>query len=638
MFKLGKNIVFLVTVILSIFFLLILFIIFDYGKHLNEIDNSLLQAEANSKKMRLNSELMAIARARSRKTLQLIDTEDVFEKDEINLELGKLASRFARARVKVLGGQLEPEEKALYLQQEKIVPIILPAQREAVSLSMLGTDESDKKARDLIYQVVLPGQTKLMDTFAKLIDFEQNQISTFSKLNKESAKKLRDKNNFLVSFTLAILAFLSFMVIRRIRKIQTQLQNSRDDLELKVVERTHEALEAKELAEHANQAKSEFLANMSHEIRTPMNAIINLNYLALEQEMNDVARDYVSKSHESAENLLGILNDILDFSKIEAGQLQIEKIPFNLKELINGMLATLRIMAEKKSLELKYDEMSIPTVSVFGDPLRIRQILSNLVSNAIKFTAEGYVELSVKQILEDEETVKVVFSVTDTGIGIPDEKINLLFSAFQQADNSITRQFGGTGLGLTISKQLVTDMHGEMNVESRYGHGSTFSFTLPFQINHSVEPVVQSCKPGDKSCRVEHTTSLAGKVVLLVEDNLTNQIVAKALLNKVSIEPLIANNGLEAIKMVEQHKIDLVLMDIQMPELDGYQATSRIREIPAFDDLTIVAMTANAMQQDIDKCYEVGMNDYISKPLDVELFKGMLHKWLDDTGDVANAR
>ena len=635
MFNLSKNIVFLVTMNLSIFFLLILFVVFDYGKHLNDIDSTLQQTEIYSQKMRLNSEMMAIARSRSRKTLQLIDTEDVFEKDEISLELGKLASRFSRMRIKALKSQIAPEEKRLYLQQEKIVPIILPAQREAVRLSMIATAESDKKARSIIYQTVLPGQAQLMDTFGKLIDFEQQQISNFSKINQESTKKLQDKNNFLVSFTLVILVFLSILVIQRIKSIQMKLHDSRDGLELKVLDRTREALEAKELAEHANKAKSEFLANMSHEIRTPMNAIINLSYLALEQDMNDIAKDYVGKSHESAENLLGILNDILDFSKIEAGQLQIEKIPFNLNELIKKMLATLQVLAAKKSLRLKYDALDVPMVSVVGDPLRIRQILFNLISNAIKFTAKGEVELKIKTVVKEDKIVKINFSVTDTGVGIPEDKINLLFSAFQQADNSITRQYGGTGLGLAISKQLVTAMGGEMNVSSRLGYGSTFSFTLPFEINKSIETFDQSSNDA-KGKTFGEATSFADKVVLLVEDNLTNQIVAKALLAKMSIEPLIANNGLEAIEMIEQHKIDLVLMDIQMPELDGYQATSRIRENTNFENLPIIAMTANAMKEEIEKCYAIGMNDYMSKPLNYDLFRDVLCKWLDGTQSITN--
>ena len=633
--KLGNNIVAMATINLSIFIGLVLFIIFIYGKHLEDINSTLEQTEEFSQKMNLNSKLMEIARARTRLTLELMGLDDPFEKDEINLELDKLAARFARTRVLVLQSHLTEEEKTIFKQHEDIVPVILPAQREAVRLSMIGDEASNKKAKQLVYEVVLPGQTRMIETFSRLIQFEQEQITRLSKSTQDSTQTLLKRNYILTGLILSALTMLSGFVMHRIRKIQNELKNSHQELEQRVEMRTHQMVKAKEAAEKASQAKSEFLANMSHEIRTPMNAIINLSYLALDQKIDGVARDYITKLHHSAENLLGILNDILDFSKIEAGQLQIEKIPFNIQELIDGMLNTFQVTAEKKSLQLVYNSSPLECGDVLGDPLRVRQVLSNLVNNAIKFTNEGFVKLEVSPVSRNDSQVTYLFAVTDSGIGISEQQLNTLFSAFQQADNSITRKYGGTGLGLAISRQLIKDMNGEIHVASTPDKGSCFSFTIPFAIDHTP----RSEKPVEHMAKQLVSDSFGNVSVLLVEDNLTNQLVAKALLLKVGIEPMIANNGLEAVEMVNKNDFDLVLMDIQMPVMDGYQATRQIRENFNSDKLPIVAMTANAMSQDVENCMQAGMNDHISKPLNMELFIKTLTKWLgkpDKNTDVVN--
>lgn len=382
---------------------------------------------------------------------------------------------------------------------------------------------------------------------------------------------------------------------------------------------------ATELAIEASRTKSDFLATMSHEIRTPLNGIVGMIKLLVETPLNPQQLDMAKAVDESSATLLSLINDILDFSKIEEGKLDIDPHDFSLQSVIKNVMTLFSVKAKEKNvLMIAHLDPTIPD-TLHGDSHRLRQILSNLISNAIKFTAKGSVTLQASLLSTESSDLDLCFTIIDSGIGIPPDKINRLFKSFSQVDSSTSRQFGGSGLGLAICKKLVELMGGKIQVKSSPNVGSEFSFTLPLKRGNQ-QNLISESKP-----KILHRSKKIETSVLLVEDNRINQKLAIFLLEKEGLQIDIAENGIEAIEALKKKQYQLVFMDMQMPLMDGLTATRQIRENNSGvldSTVPIIAMTANAMSGDRDICIEAGMNDYLSKPLDLEKLRAILNLWI----------
>ncbi len=462
----------------------------------------------------------------------------------------------------------------------------------------------------------------VMESGQSRLDFEEPQTTPDGQLLWLRTSKVPLRN--AAGNVIGVLGLYDDITARK--QAEFELEGHRHHLEELIEVRTHDLALAKEAAETANVAKSAFLANMSHEIRTPLNAITGMAHILRRSGLTPDQGGKLDKIENAGSHLLRIINDVLDLSKIEAGKFALEDAPVHVEAMLGNVAAMLGQKAQDKGLRFNIETTSLPR-NLHGDPTRLQQALLNYASNAIKFTETGHITLRVKEEAQTDTTATLRFEVEDTGIGIAPEVLSKLFSAFEQADNSTTRKYGGTGLGLAITRKIAEVMGGTAGVTSTPGQGSTFWFTAV--LRKGQHPVEEPAKSGLETAEQVIQRDHAGKRILLADDEPINREIAQMLLEDVGLQIDLAEDGRQGVERARSGSYAAILMDMQMPVLDGLEATRQIRQLPGHRETPILAMTANAFADNRDHCFEAGMNDFISKPVAPKILYETLLKWFE---------